>query len=72
MEKLELITSTKEADTILKEARVEAEVIKDKILQAKERFIELNLNTKKNPAREKKFPILKKSWTKSLSSVRDR
>ena len=52
-----LITSTKkEADTILKEARVEAEVIKkDKILQAKERFIELKSEHEKVIlAREKK------------------
>ena len=63
-----LITSTKkEADTILKEARVEAEVIKkDKILQAKERFIELKSEHEKVILqREKSFRYRKRARQES-------
>lgn len=58
-----LIASTKkEADTILKEARVEAEAIKkDKILQAKEKFIELKSEHEKVIlGREKKVSDIEK------------
>ena len=58
-----LIASTKkEADTILKEARVEAEAIKkDKILQAKEKFIELKAEHEKVIlSREKKVSDVEK------------
>jgi ribonuclease Y len=58
-----IITSTKkEADSILKEARVEAEAIKkDKILQAKEKFIELKAEHEKVIlSREKKVSDIEK------------
>ena len=58
-----IISNTKkEADTILKEARVEAEAIKkDKILQAKEKFIELKSEHEKVIlSREKKVSDIEK------------
>jgi ribonuclease Y len=58
-----LIASTKkEADAIIKEARVEAEAIKkDKILQAKEKFIELKAEHEKVIlSREKKVSDIEK------------
>ncbi len=61
----------KEADTILKEARVEAEAIKkDKILQAKEKFIELKSEHEKVIlGREKKVIDVEKRAKEKESQV---
>jgi ribonuclease Y len=67
-----IITSTKkEADAILKEARVEAEAIKkDKILQAKEKFIELKAEHEKVIlGREKKVSDIEKRARDKESQV---
>ena len=67
-----IITSTKkEADTIIKEARVEAEAIKkDKILQAKEKFIELKAEHEKVIlSREKKVSDIEKRARDKESQV---
>jgi ribonuclease Y len=70
-----LIANTqKEADTIIKEARVQAEAIKkDKILQAKEKFIELKAEHEKFIlGREKKVADIEKRARDKESQVQSK